>query len=245
MNSSGSINRKIIKYMSILSDSKLLAKIYSKELRIDPLQIENIQPSSIDLTLADTIEIPVQGVSINPPYPDREEIRKYFTTSALSEGYILKPGCFVLAQIMENIELSDKMVGNIQNRNSLIRLGINVGLSTYINPGYKGKLPIAIQNIGQFEVSLTPGMRICQLVLTEAAGVLQDYSKRDAKYHDEQNITLSRLSEDNEFVDYVRKYTGKADTSKLIDFLNNRIHENTKNFFDNLTEEQRKTLGLL
>jgi len=166
-------------------------------------------------------------------------------SSIISEEYTLRPGEFILGQIMETIELSDHMVGNIQNRNSLIRLGINVGLSTFINPGYKGKLPIAIHNIGTFDFKLSAGMRICQLVLTETSGVLLDYSKKeDSKYHAEKEITLSRLSEDKEFVEYVQKFGTNTDATKLIKFINERIDQKSKDFFSQLNLEQKQSLGL-
>jgi dCTP deaminase len=232
-------------FMSVLSDTRILAKIYSKEFQIDPCQVDNIQPSSIDLTLDKDIKIPKKNIRINPPYPDMEEMRKYFEEATLTGDYILGPGEFILGQIRETVGLSDRLVGNIQNRNSLIRLGINVGLSTYINPGYRGKLPIAIHNIGEFDCKLVPGMRICQLVLSETEGVLRDYSKREsAKYHAEEEITLSKLSQDKEFVEYVRKFGGESDTGKLIEFLDRRIKEKSKDFFNQLDPAQKKALGL-
>ena len=231
--------------MSILSDSKILAKIYSKEFNITPCQLDNIQASSIDLTLGESIEVPKNSLTISPPYPSRDEIRNFYDKEVISQDYILAPGKFILGQIQETIELSDKLVGNIQNRNSLIRLGINVGLSSYINPGYKGKLPVTIHNIGTFDFKLTPGMRICQLVLTETSGVVLDYSRReDAKYHAETEITLSKLSEDKEFTEYVQRYGKNTDTGQLKKFLQERVTEKTQNFFAQLTSEQRKGLGL-
>ena len=231
--------------MAILSDSKILAKIYSKEFQITPCQVDHIQPASIDLTLDKEIQIPKKETSVKPPYPTRDEINNFFDSSTISEEYTLRPGEFVLGQIKETIELSERMVGNIQNRNSLIRLGINVGLSTFINPGYKGKLPIAIHNIGTFDFKLSEGMRICQLVLTETSGVLRDYGKKeDSKYHAEKEITLSRLSEDKEFVEYVQKFGKNADATKLVQFINGRIEEKSKDFFSQLSLEQKQSLGL-
>lgn len=231
--------------MTILSDSKILASIYGKDFQIEPLQVDNIQPSSIDLTLDNNIKVPIAGTRISPPYPTSAELgSQYFTQENLDGEYILRPNCFIIAQISETISLSNKLVGSIQNRNSLIRLGINVGLSSYINPGYKGKLPIVIHNLGSFDFVLTPNMRICQLVLSETNAVLSDYSRReDAKYHGETDITLSKLSEDKEFAEYV-KSVGEKNPSKLIEFLRDRIAEKSQDFFANLSEEQKKAIGI-
>lgn len=232
--------------MAILSDSRILEKVYSKSLQIEPLLVENIQPSSIDLTLGDTIEVPKQGLCISPSCTNIAEMRDFFETVPLNSDFVLSPGEFVLAQVGETISLSSEMVGNIQNRNSLIRCGINVGLSSYINPGYKGKLPIAIHNVGKFDFKLTPGMRICQLVIAETHGVNKDYSDREeAKYHEEETITLSKISEDKEFKEYIKKYGKINDSAHLANFLRERIEEKSKDFFEQLTLEQKKQLGLV
>lgn len=231
--------------MSILSDSKILSKIYSKDFEISPIQVENIQPASVDLTLDEDIEVPEGDIRITPPYPTKDEIRKYFRSSKITPDRVLRPGQFIIGQIRETIKLSDRLVGNIQNRNSLIRLGINIGLSTFINPGYKGKLPIAIQNIGSFDVTLTPGMRICQLVLFDTSGVLNDYSKKeDSKYHAEKMITLSKLSEDREFVEYVKKYGNDKSANKIFDFIKESVQAKTTDFFEQLSTEQKQAIGL-
>ena len=233
--------------MSVLSETKILANIYTRDLTINPLNIEFIQPSSIDLTLDDNIEIPKPDIRITPPYPNREEIRNSFIKSTLANSFVLRPGQFILGQVRETLELSDKLVGSVQNRNSIIRLGINVGLSTYINPGYKGKLPIAIHNIGNFDVELVAGMRICQLVLHDTSGVIHGYGKREhSKYHDEGEITLSRLSEDSEFKEYMARYNKDniRHNKHIADFLEARINESAKSFLDKLTPEQKSELGL-
>jgi dCTP deaminase len=221
--------------MSVLSDAKIISRIYSGELKIEPCNIDSIQPSSIDLTLDEDIETPKDGISISPPYPDRDKIRTYFKKGKLGKAFTLRPGEFILAQIRETISLSDKMVGNIQNRNSLIRLGINVGLSSYINPGYSGKLPIAIHNLGKFDFQLIAGMRICQLILTETQGVMKDHSRREG----------SKLSEDNEFTYYLRNYGENSDIAHMAVFLKQQIKDDKKDFFDQLSPEQKKELGLI
>lgn len=231
--------------MSVLSDSQILSHIYQKKFGVEPLMVDHIQPSSIDLTLDDLIKIPKDGVTINSPYPSSEEIEKHYESVSLGSGFVLRPGQFVLAQVRETLSFSDRLVGSIQNRNSIIRMGINVGLSTYINPGYVGKLPIALHNVGKFDFMLTPGMRICQLLLHDTHGVISDYSKRkDAKYHGEESITLSKLSEDAEFVEYAKRAGSKANAAELVEFLKRRVSEKSHDFLSQLSAEQREVLGL-
>lgn len=233
--------------MSVLSDVRLLEKIYDRDLKIEPFVIDNIQPSSIDLTLDNRIRIPKSGIKINAFDAD---IKDCFEERILDE-YVLKPGDFIIGQIKETIGLSKRMTGLIQNRNSLIRLGINVGLSSYINPGYFGQLPIVIHNLGNFSVDLVPGMRICQLVVYDVEpDPERDYSQRkDAKYLGESDVGLSKLYMDVEVSEYLREYnkrsTKEIDKKELMDFLERRINEKATNVLEGLTEEEMKKIGLL
>lgn len=232
--------------MSILSDAKILEQIYDKKLEIKPFLYKNVQPSSIDLTLDSKIMVQQKKETINVFDKKAESSFKECTL----DTYELKPSEFILAQIKETLSLPNKLMGNIQNRNSLARLGINVGLSSYINPGYRGKLTIAIQNIGISSVELVPGMRICQLILSEVKPASNiDYSKRkDAKYHNEKNVTLSKLYEDLEFEEYRKSYKKsheeKIDKSKLIKFFEKRIKANQINIEKDLSPEHKQKLGL-
>lgn len=233
--------------MSVLSDVRLLEKIYDRDLKIEPFVFDNIQPSSIDLTLDNRIRTPKKGIEINA---FDANIENCFEEGILDE-YILKPGDFIIGQIKETIGLSKKMTGLIQNRNSLIRLGINVGLSSYINPGYFGQLPIVIHNLGSFSVDLVPGMRICQLVVYDVEpDPERDYSQRkDAKYLGESDVGLSKLYMDVEVEEYLKNYnkssTKEIDKKELIDFLEGRIKEKAANILESLTEEEKKKIGLL
>jgi deoxycytidine triphosphate deaminase len=120
--------------VSILSDAKIIEKIYDHELIIEPFVLENIQPSSVDLTLSPKIKIPKKYVGVIDVYREKN-LEQYFEEKEIN-GYVLEPDSFIIGQINETIGFSKNLQGNIQNRNSVIRAGIDVGLSTYITPGY-------------------------------------------------------------------------------------------------------------
>ena len=233
--------------MAVLSDVRILENIYDKEFVIEPFVYKNIQPSSIDLTLDARIKIPKTNFH-DPINPFDKNMENHFEEKELNNFY-LEPGAFIIAQIKEKIKMSSKLTGSIQNRNSLIRLGINVGLSSYINPGYEGKLPIVIHNIGKFKVDLTPGMRICQLILNDVVpNPERDYSQRhDAKYHGEEEISLPKLYLDYEFVEYIQKnklQSDKINKDKLSQFLIHKIEEEGKNILNSIKNKYGKRIGL-
>ena len=235
--------------MAVLSNLEIISKIVDKEITIEPFVYEHLQPASIDLTLDNVIKVFKKNKYTEKEIFDAysEDIKNNFEELSINE-HILKPNDFIIGQIQQKISLSKKYMGNIQNRNSIIRLGINVGLSSYINPGYSGKLPIVIKNIGNINIKLSPGMRICQLVIFDVFPEPSfDYSnKSDAKYQNEEGYLLSKLYEDVEFQDFNKKYKKSlSNYEKLLeDFLNNRIKEKSKELLNNLTEEQKSCLGL-
>jgi dCTP deaminase len=232
--------------MSVLSDVRLLEKVYDKEIQIEPFIYDRIQPSSIDLTLDNRIKVPKEGIVINA---FDKNIEDYFIDKLL-ENYVLEPGDFVIGQIKETIGLSRRLVGHIANRNSLIRLGINVGLSSYINPGYHGQLPIVIHNLGKFTVDLTPGMRICQLVISDVEPASEtDYSKRkDAKYLGECEVGLSKLYMDTEVEEYLETYNKnhkEIDKREFTSFLEERAKAKSLDILRELSDEEKKRIGLV
>lgn len=224
-----------------LSDRDILSKVYGGEINITPFVYNHVNASSIDLTLSKNYKVPRKGVLIQYPY-DKDLVDSFFDIGREEHSITLSPNDFILAQINETIELPNNLLGQIHNRNSIIRLGINVGLSSYINPGYKGQLPIVIHNLGQFNVELVFGMRICQLAFAETGNVQHSYAQRqDAKYHGEIEPTTSKLSEDIELSAYANDYNKE----ELSLFLERRIKEKSYEFFNSLTDAQKRDLGLL
>jgi dCTP deaminase len=236
--------------MGVLSDVRILERIYDKKLTINPFIYDHIQPSSIDLTLDNKIQIPKSGLDSNINVYD-QDIKDYFEERTFDQHILLEPGDFIIGEVRETIGLYRDMVGNIQNRNSLIRLGINVGLSTYINPGYHGKLPIVINNLGKFNVNLVPGMRICQLVISDVEPEPErDYSQQnDAKYIGEKGKGLSKLYLDKEFEEFLKIHNKtkivEADSADLIKFLENRLESRSVDITIELSNEEKRKLGLL
>jgi len=230
--------------LSVLSDVRIIGKILDKEIKISPFIIDHVQAASIDLTLDNKIKVPIGGKSISV----YDNLDDHYEEESF-EDKKLKPGEMVLAQVKETISLPNSLNGTIQNRNSLVRMGINVGLSSYINPGYSGQLGIVIHNMGKFEVDLVPGMRICQLILNEVKPEAhRDYSQRhDSKYNNETGIQTPKLYQDREFADFLESdNVKKAGFVKqdLVAFLENRVKAESKKIIDGLTDEEMRLVGL-
>lgn len=240
------IKNREMSIMAVLSDVRLLEKIYDKQLEIDPFIYSHIQPSSIDLTLDENIMVP-RACSDEPIHVYEQDLSKYYEPKSIV-SHVLEPNDFIIASIRETIKLSGSMTGRIENRNSLVRLGINVNLSGYINPGYSGKLPIVIKNIGKLKVKLVSGMRICQLVISDVVPETKtDYAHRkDAKYQNESGADIPKLYLDEEFREYIKRYglQDKINNKQLSEFLKNRLDNQAKSYLDELSDQDKIKLGL-
>ena len=64
----------------------------------------------------------------------------------------------------ENIKIPDNLVGILDGRSSLARLGLYVHISaSRIDPGWNGKIALEFYNCGKVPLGLRPGMDICAI----------------------------------------------------------------------------------
>lgn len=225
--------------MAVLSDIRIVEMLYDEKLKIDPFIYDHVQPASVDLTLNDRIMVLKNNNYTIFPYEKDKDI--YDKLKIVK--YILRPNEFILAEIRENLTLGNNLTGRIENRSSLARLGLEVSMGSFINPGYDGRLTITIKNNSGHPIEIHKGMRICQLVLEDvspAASFGYD-TKPDAKYQKEEGVVFSKLFMDTEYQEYMEK---NSDLD-LGEFLIDRLKEKTKSFDEIFTYEEKKRLGLI
>ncbi len=149
--------------------------------------------TSVDLTLHERISFweRAEGAHAHPVivYPGRSNfdidrlMREHGTTLTIPpEGFILKPGAFVLDWTVEEIRLPhmSRLAARVEGRSSLARLGVGVhvtaptihsGFGFTGDPHYRGtRIRLEIWNCGPLHVCLQPGMKVCQLILEEVHG---------------------------------------------------------------------------
>ena len=74
----------------------------------------------------------------------------------------MQPGDFALASTVESLELPDDLLGRLEGRSSIARLGITVhSTAAVFEPGWVGTATMELSNLGRMAVALYPGMRIC------------------------------------------------------------------------------------
>lgn len=116
-----------------------------------------------------------------------------------SERFILQPGDFVLAVTIESIRIAEDLIGRLEGRSSLGRLGIVVhSTASIFEPGWDGVVVMELGNLGRMPVALYPGMRICSMTFEELTTPARvPYSKKkSAKYRGQKTPLASRISDE-------------------------------------------------
>lgn len=191
----------------MLSDRELAERIASGNIKVDPLLDPElqIQPASIDLRLGHDFLIfnRTQTALIDPMDPASFEKISSLVHREEEQPFIVHPGEFILGTTLERLEVADDLVGQLDGRSSLGRMGIIIhSTAGFIDPGYAGHVTLEISNLNNIAVALYPGMRICQLSFTLLSGAVQyPYAQHRASKYQEQSLpTMSRIYDDPEFV---------------------------------------------
>lgn len=206
--------------MSILSDNQIISAVNDNFIGIEPLAKNRIQPASVDLTLYDKIEIVKADFVDFESLQDEESGSLYVTQEIGQDGYILAPGSYVIGYSAEILSFTTGFNARICNKNSLVRWGLDAATGNFINPGFKGRMPLIIRNFGTSKLKLRAGMKICQLEIHQLDNAsTRNYENR----HDPEALVSDipdwekRLQEDNKKLDHT-----------FSDFLHQRILANSK-----------------
>ncbi|MBI2439226.1 MAG: dCTP deaminase [Candidatus Moranbacteria bacterium] len=148
----------------ILSDRDIKKEIRNGEITLKPFKPEYVQPASIDLHLDKHFLIfdTTRNFVIDPKSPTKNlmkavEIRK-------DEPFILHPNEFALGLIYEETGVSDKVVGRLEGKSSLGRLGLIIHTTAgYLDPGNSLKMTLELYNAGKLPIKLYYKMPIGQM----------------------------------------------------------------------------------
>lgn len=115
------------------------------------------------------------------------------------ESFFIHPGELVLGATMESVKIPDDLVGWLDGRSSLARLGLMVHVTAgRIDPGWEGQIVLEFFNNGKLPLALRPGMAICALSFEMlSTPALRPYNKRvNAKYKGQTGAVSSRIAKD-------------------------------------------------
>lgn len=189
----------------VLSDKDIKVYLKSGKIKISPPPDldEQLGSCSVDFRLGNSFRIFNHS---KYPYIDTrntvsaDDMMKEINISE-HEPFIMRPGEFVLATTLEHLELPDDLLGRLEGRSSLGRLGIVVhSTASVFDPGWIGKPVMELGNIGMMPVALYPGMRICSFTFEQVSTPVDvPYRlKKKAKYVNQSQPLASRIQSDLE-----------------------------------------------
>lgn len=189
----------------IYSDRDIRRLLSEGVISIDPPPDLDVQLGSCSLDLRLGHEFSLFEYDKHPFIDVRDPQQAQRTTRQLhvetDEAFVLHPHSFVLAVTIERVELPDDVVGRLEGRSSLGRLGIIVhATASVIDPGWRGRVVLELANHGTLPVALYPGMRICSLTF-EPLSTPADrpyWRKAAAKYAEQSGLIASRIADDSE-----------------------------------------------
>lgn len=150
--------------MSVLPDHEI-ENLCKDEGLISPYTRSQLQPASYDVLLASRILVPMglKEVNLAEPLPDNLYYERVIGGD-VGGGYLLRPGDFILGATLERVEIPNNVVGRIEGKSSLARLGITAHITAgYLDPGFRGNVTLEIVNLWPRPIRIWPGQRIAQL----------------------------------------------------------------------------------
>jgi len=141
--------------MSILPDYEIFC--LARKGLVEPFDQEMINPASLDVRLGENILIE------QPESP--EFVPHSIAGHTKEEPFMLQPHEFILAETFECFSVPNVVAGQLALKSSRAREGIEHLMAGYVDPGFKGRLTLELQNARSMHaVPLWPGMRIGQIV---------------------------------------------------------------------------------
>ena len=182
----------------ILSDRSINEAIASGRLGIEPFDPKLVQPSSIDVRLDNKFLVfrNTKRAYIDVKQPADDLMEMIEVAASGDEPMFLHPHEFVLGSTIERVRMPADLVGRLEGRSSLGRLGVVIhSTAGFIDASFEGHVTLEISNLANLPIALYPGMRIGQLsfsLMTTPAD--RPYGvQRGSKYSGQELPTASRL----------------------------------------------------
>ncbi len=163
--------------------------IETKELMVDPISEDSIQPASIDCHLGNHFLV-VEDRQMHTIELDSEIIYREIESNEI----IIPPNSFLLATTVEYIKLPNDLTAFVEGRSSIGRIGLFIQNAGWVDPGFEGQITLELFNANSLPIRLRAGRRICQLVFCKMDQAAQ--TPYQGKYQGQRKTTGSRVFQD-------------------------------------------------
>ena len=180
----------------LLSDRDIRAELAAGRVVLEPLDLEMVQPSSVDVRidryfrLFDNHKYPVID-----PAQEQPDLTRLVEVKP-DEPFVLHPGEFVLASTYELVTLPDDVAARLEGKSSLGRLGLLThSTAGFIDPGFSGHVTLELSNVATLPITLWPGMKIGQLCFFQLSSPAEHpygSSHHGSRYQGQRGPTASR-----------------------------------------------------
>ena len=192
-----------------LCDKDIKKYLANGEIKISPSPEENsVSGVTVDVRLGNKFRVFVEHqapyIDLSGPKSSVQEALDNVMSDEIEiaddKAFFLHPGELAIAVTHESITLPSNMVGWLDGRSSLARLGLMVHVTAHrIDPGWSGNIVLEFFNSGKLPLALRPKMKIGALsfeLLSDHAET--PYNARvDAKYRGQDGAVASRIGADD------------------------------------------------
>ena len=189
----------------ILSDRSLREQIDAGRIVLDPFDESLVQPSSIDVRISNLFRVfrnHTRGViDVKVDLEDLTELVEMPVDErgVGDEAFMLHPGEFVLGSTLERVTVPDDVVGRVEGKSSLGRLGLLIhSTAGFVDAGFDGHITLELANVASLPLTLYPGMKIGQIsfmTMTTPAENPYGAGASGSKYQGQRGPTPSRYFE--------------------------------------------------
>jgi len=186
----------------ILSDRDIRQMLSEGKIKVSPSDglDKRIGPDGIDFRLGHTFLLFERN---KQPYIDPRRMETATGTTRqivvkTGEPFIIHPHELVLATTLERLTISNDLLGRLEGRSSLGRLGIIVhSTASIFHPGWDGTATMELGNLGVMPVALYPRMRICMFTFERMSSpVERPYGTGGSKYQGQTGPMASGVWEE-------------------------------------------------
>ena len=183
----------------ILSDKEIKKYIQNTTTpMIEPFLEDHLQAASYDISMSGNISVLKRIGRVIDPSSKRDLDDMYEKTKIGVDGYLLSPGEYLLAELVEKVKIPQNLVAHIRPRTRFTRAGVLIA-DQHCNPTYEGRLYIGLHNVGPNMVLLKTGLKIAQFVFEELSSIpteeLWYENKESAAFQHETSLRGARFGE--------------------------------------------------
>lgn len=183
----------------ILADCSIRKLVESGSLGVEPFDPDRVQPASIDVCLGTQFRVMSNSRLTHIDPRSHDDSLMDTVEVPVDEPFVLHPGEFALGHTAERLALPDNIVGIVNGKSSLGRVGLQVHATAgFVDPGFEGVIVLELSNVANLPILLRPGMKIAQMVfqqLDHSAERPYGHPDLGSKYQGQSGAVASRYFE--------------------------------------------------